>query len=365
MFTIYSIIPSLQNHEGHQYEYNKAFTKAANINGWNHIKIIPKECLIDNLKSDWYKLIFGMDTKHKLKNLKNFIPFLKILKKIKKTKNSILFTEDFTIVTLFLFFICIFLVRPKMQLWLLFRFEYDVMIKKGKPYAYILFFIRLILGKKNVKYLTDSELIAKRNGKFFKNDFSILPIPHTNVNICKSVMKKDYLSFWWPGGLTRKEKGLFRIKRLANLLENSEKRIILEISKNAQSVIPSNSHINFLPINLPKKEYDEKMVNTDLILLPYLESSYRYRTSGIFVEAIVAGNIPVVSRDTWMAHELKKYDLTELIVDWESIDLLMILTSICADEKIKKKLLLMRRKYLDIHNVDNFARKLKSIYKTY
>ncbi|NGX53120.1 MAG: hypothetical protein KR126chlam5_01433 [Candidatus Anoxychlamydiales bacterium] len=362
MFTIYSIIPSLQNHEGHQYEYNIAFTKAALINGWKYIKIIPRKCSIDNLESDWQKSIFGMETKNKIKNLKNFIPFLKVFRKIKKTKNSVLFAEDFTIITLFLFFICIFLLRPKMQLWLLFRFEHDVMIKKGKPYAYILHLIEFILGKKNIKYLTDSELVAKRNGSFFKRNFNVLPIPHTNNSIIsRSILKKDHLSFWWPGGLTRKEKGLFRIQRLANLLKDAEERVILEVAKSAQSTISSNNNVNFLPIDLPRKEYNEKMLSTDLILLPYLENSYGYRTSGIFVEAIVAGITPAISKDTWMANELKKYDLEELIVDWESADLIKTLTSICANKKIKEKILLMRRKYLDIHNVDNFAKKLKDI----
>ena len=361
MFAFYSIIPSLLNYEGHPYEYNKAFTKAANINGWNHIKIIPKTCLLDNLENDWQKSIFGMQTKKKLKNLKNFIPFFKIFRKIKKTKNPILFVEDFSIIILFLFFICILLLRPKMQLWLLFRFEHDVMIKKGKPYIYVLYFIELILGKKNVKYLTDSKLVAKRNGIFFKRDFKVLPIPHTKSIIRSSIQKKDHYSFWWPGGLTRKEKGLFRIQKLANLLEDTEERVILEVAMSAQNKIVLNNNVRFLPTNLTREKYYEKMLNTDLLLLPYLEKSYGYRTSGIFVEAIVAGIIPAISKDTWMASEAKKYDLQELIIDWERADLLKELLKLCGNSKIKEKIIVMQRKYLDIHNVDNFAKKLKEI----
>jgi len=361
MFTIYSIIPSLKNIEGHSYEYNVAFTKAANINGWKYIKIIPKNCLLYNLDSDWEKSIFGMDTKNKLKNLKNFVSFFKIFKKIKKTKNSILFVEDFTVVILFLFLICIFLVRPKMQLWLLFRFEHDVMIKKGKPYAYILYFIEKILGKENIKYLTDSELVAKKNGGFFKKDFKVLPIPHTNSIISSIIEKKEHYSFWWPGGLTRKEKGLFRIQRLANLLKDTNNKVILEVAKSAQNTIKINKNIRFLPNDLSREDYNNKMLNSDLILLPYIEKNYGYRTSGIFVEAIVAGIIPAVSKDTWMANELKKYDLEDLIIDWEGEDLLKNLLKLCDSSKIKEKILEMRRKYLDIHNVDNFAKKLKNI----
>ncbi len=361
MFTFYSIIPSLLNYEGHPYEYNKAFTKAANINGWKHIKIIPKTCLLDNLENDWQKSIFGMESKNKLKNFKNLIPFLKVFRNIKKAKNPILFVEDFAIVILFLFLICIFLLRPKMQLWLLFRFEHDVMIKKGKPYIYVLYFIELILGKKNVKYLTDSKLIAKRNGVFFKRDFKVLPVPHTKPFISCSIQKKDHYSFWWPGGLTRKEKGLFRIKKLANILSDTKERVILEVAMSAQNKIALNNNVRFLPINLTREKYYEKMLNTDLLLLPYLEKSYGYRTSGIFVEAIIAGIIPAISKETWMASELKKYNLEELIIDWEGPDLLKSLLGVCFNPKVKEKILLMRKKYLKIHNVDNFAKKLKDI----
>ena len=361
MFTIYSIIPSLKNYEGHQYEYNVAFTKAALINGWKYIKIIPKSCSFDDLENDWQKSIFGMERKNKIKNLKNFLPFLRFFRKIKKAKNPILFIEDFTFIILFLFLICIFIVRPKMQIWLLFRFEHDVMIKKGKPYAYVVHLIELILGKKNVKYLTDSKLVAKRNGVFFKRDFKVLPIPNTKPIISSSIQKKDHYSFWWPGGLTREEKGLFRIKRLANLLKDSETKVILEIAKSAQNTISSNNNVNFLPTNLTREEYNKKMLNSDLLLLPYIEKSYGYRTSGIFVEAIVAGIIPAISKDTWMANELKKYNLEELIIDWESADLLKNLIKLCDSSKIKEKIIVMQRKYLDIHNVENFAKKLKDI----
>jgi len=203
----------------------------------------------------------------------------------------------------------------------------------------------------------------KKQVKKFKkfNSIFVLPIPHTNSNISKSIQKQDHLFFWWPGGLTRKEKGLFRIKRLASLLKDSHKRVVLEVAKNAQNTISPNNNVHFLPTNLTREEYNEKMINTDLLLLPYIEKSYRYRTSGIFVEAIVAGIIPAISKDTWMASELKKYDLEELIIDWENADLLKNLLKLCDSSKIKEKILLMRKKYLDIHNVDNFAKKLKEI----
>ncbi|NGX56918.1 MAG: hypothetical protein K1060chlam5_01171, partial [Candidatus Anoxychlamydiales bacterium] len=104
------------------------------------------------------------------------------------------------------------------------------------------------------------------------------------------------------------------------LLKASKENVILEMSQSAESHILLNDHINFLSSHLTRSEYNEKMSNAKLILLPYDEESYRYRTSVIFVEAIVSGIIPTTTKNTWMASELVKYDLEDLIVDWERPD---------------------------------------------
>ena len=54
----------------------------------------------------------------------------------------------------------------------------------------------------------------------------------------------------------------------------------------------------------------------DFVLLPYDKKIYAECNLGIFVEAIVAGKITLVSADTWMAYELNKFKLTELVIDW-------------------------------------------------
>jgi hypothetical protein len=358
MYTIFSINPSLRNNEGHQYEYNKAFTQASKLNGWNHIKIIPKKCILSDLDNSWIKSIYGIGEKNKFKN---FFKYLKLFKIFKKRKNAVLFVEDFNFIILFQFFLCILVVRPKIKFWFLMHFEHNIMFLKGRSYLIILQLIEAINGKKNIKYLTDSDLIAKKNGEFFKRDFIILPIPHTKTNFSEIRSQKDCLIFWWPGGLTREEKGLFRIKKIAEIMNENDEPIILEISQSASQHIPSNQKISYVPHNITRKEYNEKMIGADLILLPYLEQSYAYRTSGIFVEAIVNGKICAISKGTWMANEAKKYDLSELIIDWNSPDVLKLLIELSKNKKVKEKVQIMRENYLKFHNVENFARHLKML----
>ncbi len=359
MITIYSIIPSLRNEEGHFYEYNKAFTKVAKLNNWKHIKIIPKNCSLEPLGDDWQKLIYPMDVKNKIKNFKNFIPFLKIFKKLKKYKQPIIFIEDFNIIILFLVLICSFIIRPKIKLWLLFRFEFDVMFFKGKISLIILRLLESLLGGENIKCFTDSKLVAKRNEKFYKRDFVVLPIPHTYLFEKASKKSNKDLYFWWPGGLIRKEKGLDRIIHLSKILKSSKVQIKLILAKSAQNFIEINNNVLFLSNDLSRDQYCKWMSRSDLVLLPYHENLYQYRTSGIFVEAISFGTIPVVSKKTWMAYELDKYNLSELIIDWDRHNLLDLLTKICSDKKIKTKILKMRNDYKFFHCYENFAKEIK------
>lgn len=54
------------------------------------------------------------------------------------------------------------------------------------------------------------------------------------------------------------------------------------------------------------------------MLIPYDAIAYQERTSGVFTEAVMAGNIPLTTTNTWMARELLKFGLDNLIISWEN-----------------------------------------------
>jgi hypothetical protein len=359
MAVIYSIIVSLKNELGHFFEYNLAFTKAAKINNFKHIKIIPKSCNIPNMDKTWQKEIYAINHKNKLKNLKNIFPFIRIFKKIKKEKNGIIFLDDFNIIILLLVFLAAIIVKPKSQLWLLHRFEYNKTFLNGKGYKIIQYLLEKAFSKKKIKFLTDSTLIKNINGYFFNRKFHVLPIPHVYFSDEKKILDKNFKYFWWPGGLIRKEKGLDHIINLVNLLENKE-NIKIVLAETAKEFIKSNNTI-FIPTNLSRKEYESWMISSDLILLPYISNLYRYRTSGIFVEAIIAGAIPIVNKNTWMSYELSKYNLENLSIDWSNKDVVKKLNFILENNSIHNKLLSMKKDYKKIHSIENYALVLKSI----
>jgi hypothetical protein len=363
MLKIFSIIASMRNELGHFYEYNLSLSKAIKLNSWNHIKIIPRTCDL-NLDESWQKVIYEVSNKNKLKNFKNIIPFIKVFKKIKNEKDSIIFVEDFNLSILLLILIALIFVRPKTKLFLFHRFEYFVTFLRGRAYKFIHYFFEKILGKGNVKYLTDSELIAKLNGEYFSKKFLVFPIPHTDklstyedVKLIKN--GDETKNLWWPGGLIREEKGLKSIQRIISLIKQEDKIKII-MAEAAKDIIKSD-HVVFIPTYLTRKEYEKYMINSDMILLPYVGDSYRYKTSGIFVEAICFGNIPIVSDNTWMAYELKKFNLNELIFDFDEVHIIKKIHLICTDDIIKQKVKLMKSEYIKKHSIANFSIMMKEL----
>ncbi len=368
MVTIYSIIASLRNEVGHFFEYNLAFSKAAKINNFKHIKVIPKTAQLPKIDDTWQKIIYEIDNEKKWKNIKNIFPFIKIFKKIIKEERAVIFLEDFNLIILILVLIAA-VVRSKamlfkaelskVELWLFHRFEFDKTFLKGKAYKFIQILFEKIFGKKRVKYLTDSELIKNLNGYYFNRTFHVFPIPHIYFSKEKKEDKKRCKHFWWPGGSIREEKGLGNIKKIINLLKDSD-NIKIIMADSAKDLV-SSSNIIFVPTNLSRNEYESWMITSDLILLPYISDLYRYRTSGIFVEAVIAGSTPVVTKNTWMSYELEKYGLNELALNWDSEKIIEDLISVSNDIAIQKKIKIMKLSYKNKHSLENYAFIMKSI----
>ncbi|NGX28421.1 MAG: hypothetical protein K940chlam1_00600 [Candidatus Anoxychlamydiales bacterium] len=369
---IYSLIPCLYDLTGHHFSYHLAFGEALKKNKWTHLKIIPKTCQIVDLPRDWKRaLILHEGSKNKnlwnnfIKPFLNFFPFLKLFWKIKKKNQlkNVFFLEYFTLAHLFALYLAVFFTRPKCCLWLLYRTDLDQIIFKGKIHKILHKLLIKILGKKNLTFFTDSELLSFQLEKFFEAIFFILPIPHTKICSAKKLekAKKDIIC-WWPGGSIREEKGLKAIIDISKQI-SSKRNISLMVAKAAKAFLFQSGNIEYVNTDLKSEEYNSLLFKSDIILLPYLSEVYRYRTSGIFVEAIVAQKIVLTTSNTWMAHELKKFNLEELIINWDDLRVLDRCIEIYNSESIKNKLHKMSGHYRSYHSVENYAGVLKEVIK--
>jgi len=126
--------------------------------------------------------------------------------------------------------------------------------------------------------------------------------------------------------------------------------------------VPGACQVRLLPDVLPRSAYIAWMQRADLVLLPYDPTRFRARTSGIFVEAIVAGRTPVVTDGTWMAHELRQHHLEQLILDWDSPTILADLLRVARDPTLPAQLARMQAAYADYHSVPGYARVIQRVF---
>lgn len=375
---IWSLIPLLRYEEGHPYGYNLSVGKACLHNGWEHAAFVPVSCLIENMPPSWEKIlgedyftakncvIIWKTPLQKLKSLlKTIIPLCKALKRIKKSDapRKACLMEQFFLPQMVAFCIAALIVKPDCEIWLIHRYSKEQMGFKGKIYRSVHFLLSLRLGKGKLRLLTDSELLANSQEPLFRKKVSVLPIPHTEFcQDTKQEKDKDSILLWWPGGYTSKAKGLLFIQKLVKIDREGAQKFTLVVADSAQKALKeSRMPIHFIKSHLPREEYMEWMSRADLILLPYSSDTYRYATSGIFVEAIVAGKIPVVTDDTWMAHELKRFHLGKLVLSRNDSDFLQRLEEIYKDPDIKNFLDKMQKVYSGYHSVEGFAKIIKAL----
>ena len=67
------------------------------------------------------------------------------------------------------------------------------------------------------------------------------------------------------------------------------------------------------------------------------------------------GKIPVVAEQTWMANELSKFGLDDLILNWESPHIWERISRIIHDITINENLKKMKEKYLTVYNLENYT----------
>lgn len=110
---------------------------------------------------------------------------------------------------------------------------------------------------------------------------------------------------------------------------------------------------------LSVSQYYKVLENADIVLLPYDPKFYRIATSGVFVEAVLAGAVVISSANTWMANELTiskcgriyEYGNTEQFVEQ-----LLGVRDHFEDEKAKASAMVNR--YQKEFSIEAFAKNL-------
>ncbi|OGX27124.1 MAG: hypothetical protein A3J51_03075 [Omnitrophica WOR_2 bacterium RIFCSPHIGHO2_02_FULL_45_21] len=233
------------------------------------------------------------------------------------------------------------------RLNIILRFRY---IRNSKILTALLgFFYKLacnvFLGrlKDKVVYLTDSELLKKEYEALLNREVLLCPIP-LNPFVFKIGKESDASQKNIPNGRivisyvggARYNKGFDTFVDMAIRLnsdkELSEKiffvlqldihpqrgkdrKIVCSAVEKIESFSERVDNIRIVRGTLPMQKYYRLLSESQIIVLPYRDEAYKSATANILVETILLGKVPVVSSNTWMAYELSKFGLKELVFE--------------------------------------------------
>lgn len=370
-----SIIPNLLGGEGHIIDYHKSVAQAANLLDWGHfVACVPDEN-VKELPENWYGELGGGDLEaegnvwEKLMRVReSFQLGHSIAKFIKnrtelKSRPTILFIERFIHLQLFSLAIALILLpRQNLSVWILYRRDTH-RTKTRWIYKGLNRLIKILLPPQRFHLLADSEPLGDSLSNYFEETVTVMPIPHTDITHKDYFQRdSDEIICWWSGP-PREEKGWDIIKQLASYSSPLPTKIRLVAARSSKlDECQGSIAIQSVEDNLARSDYLKWMNTCDFILLPYNLIAYSERTSGIFTECIIAGKIPLVTPQTWMAKELSKHDLGVLILNWNNLsEIIQKIISIKNELIVREKLDLIQRKYLDFHNIKSYAKTMKEI----
>jgi hypothetical protein len=373
-----SLIPCLMQGEGHIIPYHQSVGRAVKQLGWEHLVLLPKNapdhlfeqqcaCLWDaDLEapgSFWAKLLRWQDVNQLARSIVRFFE----QKPEFKQRPKIIFIERFIHLQLLALTLALWLMPVEnLQVWLFYRRDVHNARTRGL-YRGANSIIQYRLGINHVRFLTDSEPLQKALGDYFDETFIVMPIPHTDITKPETLTltkNAEDIIAWWAGS-PREEKGWEIMRHLVKEPVNLSQTITLVASQSSRlTAHPQGFNVRLIEDKLSREDYHQWLWFSDFILIPYDSQAYRERTSGVFTECVIAGKIPLVTPQTWMAQSLEKYDLRELILTWDNPQSVGDrLLSIKQDVKIQAKLAKMQRDFQSFHQETSYAQKLASLYQ--
>lgn len=210
---------------------------------------------------------------------------------------------------------------------------------------------------------TDSESISHALAARYGLRTQLLPIPHLiDPGPIRYAAPKGQraIRLWFPGE-PREEKGLSVIRKLTKTLMQSALGCTLVLDERIIQPSSTNRSIATLPGPLTAEAYARELSECDAVLLPYDAERYRQATSGIFIEAVAAGKMPFVTRGTWMADELIRYELGDLTFTWEDDQPFSKFAELFASPALQSNLSRMSEDVRRLHGPLAFASVLREL----
>ena len=412
---VVSIVTDVFAHSlaGHPYETCLAVQKAAGLAGCNHAAAVPVSCPIRPLPDGWsaclHYTLLPKDRIGVLRDAISVLPlafdivaFMQSVRARYRAQPIVVYYEWFKPPTLAAFMLAmLFTIITEMvsateatshqtTVWLCVKGRIDLAPGSGL-YRFIIRLLRAGLGDARLRVHNDNAHAIPAVSTWLGMPVYPIPIPHTaethtgklshameaarhdgqvGSTITKVASSEDSPSVvvcWWPGSPSA-GKGWDEVRRLvASTAEVAlapwAGQIVIAAAEAAGLVqVHGGCHIIQIADELLHDDYRAALFSCDVVLLPYHPVPYKHRTSGIFVEAVVAGRLPVASADTWLADELRAYHLDELVIDWSCHDLPMEIMRLVRNVQVRRNLEHMTEAYRRYHSPAGLAMIFKQLH---
>lgn len=244
--------------------------------------------------------------------------------------------------------------------------------EKYKPLIFRLYdwAVRLLSRNPEIRFVTDSEVIAKQFMEKYKQPMAVLPIPHV-FEMGKDETAVNHSFRLYLPGPARIEKGvetitaalehlhahhpdvLSKIEVVMQFFGEKEKEQLQALQARMQKL---GVRLDFLG-KLSSEEYKTQFLEAQIILIPYLNSrGYQARTSGVLAEAIAAAKPFITTSDSWMDIQVKKYNTGLSIRDLSAADLAHAIRAMITDyDRHSANALEAKDAWLAFHSKEHFA----------
>lgn len=185
-----------------------------------------------------------------------------------------------------------------------------------------------------VQFLSMSDIYAKHIFSITNFLFDFIPNPpplcndHDSIQLIKKSCLKEnndsQIAVYMPSLLTDGKGFDFTQAFISEIADAHAIRFYIRDKSNKLDK-PSNSNINYIIGDLKDNEVFKIYENSDFVIIPYDSKTFQMRTSGVIVDCLLFGSIPIVFEGTWMAHVCKKYGFGIITTENSSKAVLKIL----------------------------------------
>jgi hypothetical protein len=351
MLKIHAFAHRILDYSGHPYSYHLCCMKALEALGGQYFAYVHQDCQISPLPSNWTPWFPSTDQKSNFKKrVNNFV-------RQAAGPHRVFFIETFFRKEFKAFCKAIFLnAKSSDKVWILFRDDHILKHRKDRLAVKMWMWVLKKRFKNSLSLFTDSELIAEYLTSALKLPFQILPIPNVDCHIQPFAPSfSNNLLFL---GEPRAEKGASLIKQLACSKDPMAASFNLTCSE-ALALPNGRLNIHFHDKVLSTEAYFQTLQKADIMLMPYDAHRYQRRSSGILIESIFMGKIPIVTAGSFLAYQLQKADLNELVVDFTRPDFFSHLHQLILRPELYEKLNRLQADFTKKHCQESFKEGFK------